>query len=226
MLLQADNDMKRAHIKQTEEDDPQGARSLYLVVSNHLERDDRRYAICLQQAGVCSKMLREFDAALVYLRQALAATVLPWLMAAIRRDMADVHRLMGDLNQAREVLDEALGGLNETEYPEQYGITLSWIGRVERDKGYHGSALSYFERAHGILHGGSDRKLELYNLLDLADGRCKCHHPFMGRQAAHQAYKLARAHGSRTEAGRALLIMVLGHDAQPIIKAVAQRKGR
>lgn len=226
MQQHVDDLIKQADVLRSQQDNPEGALPLYLEAAELLPKTDERYAICFQQAGVCRKMMRQFTQALAYLQVALTAAEAAWLISAICRDTADVYCKMGDLNRALDLLEEALEGLSETEEPEHYGITLSWIGRVERDKGFHGSALAKFECAHQILHGAGNRSFELYNLLDLADERCKCHRPMRGRKAARQAFGLARVHGSRTEAGRALLIMVLGHDAQPIIKAVAQRKGR
>ncbi len=226
MQQHVDDIIKRADLLRSQQDDPEGALPLYLEAAQQLPKTDERYAICYQQAGVCCKMMRQFIQALSYLDEALNTAKAAWLASAILRDTADAYCKMGDLGRARNLLYQALEGLSEAGEPEHYGITLSWIGRVERDRGFHSSALGMFERAHQILHGAGNRSFELYNLLDLADERCKCDHPMRGRQAAHQAFRLARVYGSRNEVRRAQLIMALGHDAQPIIKAVAQRKGR
>lgn len=226
MQQHVDDIIKSADHKRSELNDFQGAIADYMSALKILDPFLTPYVVSLQQIGNCYKSLRQLDKARYFLELALAHVSEPWLRAAISRDLADVYRLDHDLRAAGQILDGALVGLNEKEHPAQYGITLSWIGRVERDKGLHSPALATFERAHQILHGAGNRSFELCNLLDLADQRCKCDHPMRGRQAAHQALELARMYGSRNEVRRAQLIMALGHDAQPIIKAVAQRKGR
>lgn len=226
MSTHVDDLIGEADILRSKKDDPRVAIPLYQAACLELFEADERYAICLQQIGICYKMLRNFGQALDYLKSALEVAEPAWLIAAIRRDMADVYRQMGDLKQALDILEEVLKGINASAHTEQFGITLGWIGRIERELGHHGSALGYFRRAHELLRFANNRSYELYNLLDLADQFCKCHHPMQGRQAARKAFKLARLYGSNFEVGRAALIMLLGHDAQPIIKWVAARKGR
>lgn len=225
-MFTVDEFIRGADFKRSRQDDFEGAIVDYLLALDVLEEDDDRYAICLQQIGNCYKSLRLDERALDYLRQAQAVACPVWLSAAIRRDIADVHRQMKDLSKALQILEEALRLLSPKEHADQYGITLSWIGRVERDLNYRDSALNNFMHADQILTQADNRAFELYNLLDLADQYCACGHPIKGRRVARRAFKLARVEGSKLHRTRALLIIVLGHSAQSIIQAVARHQGR
>lgn len=225
-MLTVDGLIKQADFKRSRQDDFEGAIVDYLVALCVLDQGDDRCAICLQQVGNCFKSLHRYEEALDYLGQALVVATPIWLRAAIQRDIADVYRRLKDLNKALQILDEALQMLSPKEHADQYGITLSWIGRVERDLDYRDSALNQFMHADQILAQADNRAFELYNLLDLADQYCLCGHPIKGRRAARRAFKLARREGSKLHRARALLIMTMGHSAQPIIQAVAHHQGR
>lgn len=118
-------------------------------------------------AGVCHRLLHDYDGALEYFLRAMDGAT-DFERGNIERDAAECYSALGEYDMAEISLATSLTLLPYDKYPDEHAATLGFLGRLQLRRGRVDEALETFADADQRLRAGTNRYLELYNKLSFA----------------------------------------------------------
>ena len=163
-----------------------------------------------QMIGVSYKMRRKYALALVWYYQSLQGAS-TYETGNIKRDIAEVYSRLKENDHAIELLSQSLVVLTYESYPEENGITVGFLARVELRQGDLEAAMLHFAEADAKLEQGSNRHFELYNKLYYAHALSRCGQREEAVAVAEKALQLAATYGSWKHCLRAKVLLRFGY---------------
>jgi tetratricopeptide (TPR) repeat protein len=167
--------------------------------------------------GVSHLMAGEYGSALIWLNTA-RQDACDIEAGNIYRDIAEVYRQQGDLEQATEAVIKSLKLLPEGS--QDYGATIGFLARIELQQGRRQMriALWDFAEAERILGKSGSRRKRLYNRLHWAAALSVMHRPVSARIVAVLGLWSAWRYGATAHRVRAIVLLVGGHRADTYLR--------
>lgn len=188
-----------------------GAAVVWLYAST-LTTEQSDIVVALSASAVCRTREGNFEAAREVYGELSGMALTTKESGTIARDIAELYRKMGQLEQAYNHINEALEHFKGDEF--EFAVSMMYFGLLRGESGFPDEAQMTLERCDTILSGiGSSTSIEhrvqeLYCKLHLAEYCYRSNMPIKARGVAVGALRVALKHESRAHQLRAFLLFL------------------